>query len=155
MVKISKHISYKEATKSRTATINGIDNHPDQEQLERMKNVAEKVFEPLREHFGVPIVINSFFRSEELNRRIGGATRSSHMTGEAIDIDDTMGGVTNSEMFHWIKDNLVFEKMIWEYGNDESPNWIHVSLSMDGENKNQLLRARRDEGKTHYDQWLG
>ncbi len=154
-MRISKHISYKEAVKSRTATINGIDNHPDQEQLERMKNVAEKVFEPLREHFGVPIVINSFFRSEELNRRIGGATRSSHMTGEAIDIDDTMGGVTNSEMFHWIKDNLVFEKMIWEYGNDESPNWIHVSLSMDGENKNQLLRARRDEGKTHYDQWLG
>ena len=89
MDKISKHISYKEATRSNTALRRGIDNIPDVEELENMKLIAEKVFEPLREHVGGPIKINSFYRSPELNVAIGGSKKSQHCKGQAIDLDDT------------------------------------------------------------------
>ncbi len=154
-MRISKHISYKEAVKSQTATRLDIDNNPDREQLLCMENVAEHVFEPIREHFHVPIVINSFFRSEELNRRIGGAASSQHVKGEALDIDDTMGKVTNMEMFSWIKDNLMFDQLLWEFGDDDNPAWVHVSLKIGADQRQQVLRVRRDNGKTYYDKWLG
>ena len=103
--KISKHISYKEGTYSQTALRRGLDNTPNEEQLKCMKEVAENLFEPLREWVGGPIKINSFFRGEPVNTAIGGSTRSQHMKGQAIDIDDTFGHKTNAEMYHYIKDN--------------------------------------------------
>ena len=105
-MKISEHISYKEATYSQTAIRNDIPNDPNEEQLERIKLAAEKLFEPLREWVGGPIKINSCFRSELLNKRIGGSKSSQHMAnnGAAFDLDDTYGHKTNSEMFHYIKD---------------------------------------------------
>ena len=112
---ISKHISFKEATISRTATRLDIDNEPNKEQLANMKLVAEKVFEPLRKWVGGPIKINSFFRSPKLNKAIGGSSKSQHCKGYAIDLDDTFKHKTNAEMFNWIKDNLNFDQMIWEF----------------------------------------
>ena len=124
---ISEHISYKEGVYSTTALRRGIDNTPNDEQLANMELIADEIFEPLRVHVGGPIKINSFFRSPELNTAIGGSKTSQHCKGQAMDIDDTYGKMTNAEMYHWIKDNLDFAQMIWEFGNDDNPNWVHVS----------------------------
>ena len=148
---ISKHISEKEATKSITALRLGIDNTPDGDTLNNMKLVAEKVFEPLREWVGGAIKINSFYRSPALNEAIGGSTRSQHCKGQAMDIDDIYGHKTNKEMFDWIRDNIDFDQMIWEFGDTtENPDWVHISYVSEDKNRNRILKAVRDDGKTKY-----
>ena len=147
---ISDHISYKEGVYSITATRKGIDNTPNDEQLANMELVAKEVFEPLREWVGGPIKINSFFRSPELNKSIGGSSKSQHCHGQAIDIDDTFHKATNAEMYHYIKENLEFDQMIWEFGNDDNPDWVHVSYVSPGKNRNRCLKAYRESGKTRY-----
>jgi hypothetical protein len=147
---ISEHISYKEGTRSTTAIRRGISNNPDNEQLANMELLAEKVFEPLREWVGGPIKINSFFRSPELNKAIGGSTKSQHCHGQAIDIDDTYGKVANSEMYHYVKSNLDFDQMIWEFGDDDNPDWVHISYVSEEDNRRRCLKAERKNGKTTY-----
>jgi len=147
---ISEHVSYKEGAYSITATRLGIDNTPNNEQLDNMELVAEEVFEPLREWVGKPIKINSFFRGLGLNTAIGGAKSSQHMKGQAMDIDDTYGHATNAEMYHWIKKNLDFDQLIWEFGDDDNPNWLHVSYVSKKGNRNRCLRACRSNNKTVY-----
>ena len=150
MKKISKHISYKEATFSQTATRKDIDNIPSAEILERMKAVAENIFEPLRAHVGGPIKINSFYRSINLNVAIGGAKSSQHTRGEAMDIDDTFGHMSNKNMFEFIKDELDFDQLIWEFGDDNNPAWIHVSYVSNENNRRRILKASKQQGKTVY-----
>ena len=148
---ISDHITYAESIHSQTAKRKGIDNTPNPNQIEAMKLLAEKVFEPLREWVGGPIKVNSFFRSPELNTAIGGSKTSQHCKGQAIDIDDVYGYKTNSEMYHWIKENLSFDQMIWEFGTDTQPNWIHVSYVSEENNRNRCLKAYKDDmGRTKY-----
>lgn len=150
MKKISKHISYKEATFSQTATRKDIDNTPTPEILDRMKAVAENIFEPLRAHVGGPIKINSFYRSINLNVAIGGAKSSQHTRGEAIDIDDTFGHMSNKEMFEFIKDELDFDQLIWEFGDDNNPAWVHVSYVSSKNNRRRILKAEKQQGSTIY-----
>lgn len=139
--RISEHISYTEAIKSRTAIKLGINNIPDEETLKRMKYVAENVFEPLREHFGVPIAITSFYRDKRLNTALGGSKTSEHVYGSAMDIDaDVLQMVSNKEIFEFIKNNLEFNQLIWEFGTDKDPAWIHVSCKEEG-NKKEILKA--------------
>jgi hypothetical protein len=140
MKRISKHISYKEATHSNHAEKYGLSNKPKAEHIKNMETVAEKVFEPLREWAKAPIRVNSMFRSLELNKGIGGSATSSHMTGNAIDIT-SMGGKTNLEMFHYIKDELDFDQLIWEYGVE--PKWLHVSYKSKKANRKQVLVTQR------------
>ena len=147
---ISKHISYKEGVHSNTATRRGIDNTPDNKQLDNMELVAEEVFEPLRTYVNGPIKINSFFRCPELNKAIGGSSKSQHCKGQAMDIDDTFGRMTNAEMYHWIKEHLDFDQMIWEFGDDDNPDWVHVSYVSPEDNRNRCLKAYREDGKTKY-----
>ena len=147
---ISKHISYKEGVYSITAIRKGIDNEPNEKQLSNMKLVAEKIFEPVRTHFKVPIKVNSFFRSPDLNKAIGGSTKSQHCKGQSIYIDDTYGKIKNSDMYWWIKDNLDFDQMIWEFGNNDNPDWVHISYVSPDKNRNRCLKAYRDDGKTKY-----
>ena len=147
---ISKHISDKEGVFSITAIRRGIDNTPDEEQLINMQLLAIKVFEPLRKWVGGPIKINSFFRSVKLNKTIGGSSKSQHCQGQAIDIDDTFGKVANSKMYQYIKDNLDFDQLIWEFGDDGNPDWVHVSYVSEFDNRNRCLKAYRDKGKTKY-----
>ena len=147
---ISKHISYKEGVYSNTATRRGIENDPNDEQLKCMETIAEEVFEPLRAYVGGPIKINSFFRSPELNKAIGGSGKSQHCKGQAIDIDDTFGRMTNAEMYHWIKEYLDFDQMIWEFGDDDNPAWVHVSYVSAEDNRNRCLKAYKENGKTAY-----
>ena len=148
--RISEHISLKEGIKSHTATRLGIDNTPRELDLINMKTVAEKVFEPLRKWVGGPIAINSFYRSPQLNSAIGGSTTSQHCIGCALDLDDNYGYKTNAEMYEYIKKNLDFDQMIWEFGDDNNPNWVHVSYVNPGENRNRCLRAKRCASGTSY-----
>ena len=147
---ISKHISYKEAVYSRTAQRRDIYNHPENDQADNMRLIAEQVFEPLRSWVGGPIKINSFFRSPELNTAIGGSTKSQHCQGQAIDLDDTFGRATNAEMYEFIKENLDFDQMIWEFGDNDNPDWVHVSYVSEDKNRNRCLKAYKKNNKTKY-----
>ena len=151
MERLSKHVSYKESVYSRTAERLNLNNDPSEAHLLNMKLVAEKVFEPLREHVGGPIKINSFYRGPELNKAIGGSAKSQHCHGQAIDIDDTFGHATNAEMYNWVKENLDYDQMIWEFGDDKNPNWVHISYVNPEENRNRCLKAYKDNNnKTKY-----
>tara|TARA_X000001382_G_scaffold114409_1_gene92719 strand:+ start:84 stop:554 length:471 start_codon:yes stop_codon:yes gene_type:complete len=150
MENISKHVSWHEGTYSRTGERRDLDNTPNEDQLKCMKEVAENLFEPLREWVGGGIKINSFFRGEPVNTAIGGSTRSQHMKGQAIDIDDTFGHKTNAEMYHYIKDNLDFDQMIWEFGTDKNPNWLHISWVSHRPNRKKLTIAKKVDGRTKY-----
>ena len=150
MEKISKHISYKEGTRSITALRKGINNIPNDYELANMEAIAANIFEPLRKWVGGPIKINSFFRCEELNTAIGGSSNSQHCQGRAIDIDDTYGHKTNAEMFEYIRTNLNFDQIIWEFGTDTNPEWVHVSYVSEEQNRKRCLKASRENGKTVY-----
>ena len=149
-MKISTHISKKEGIRSITALRLGIDNTPGDTELQNMKLIAEKVFEPLRDFVDGPIRINSMFRSQDLNRAIGGSRKSQHCKGQAIDIDDTFGVMPNSAMFNWIKQNLSYDQLIWEFGTQDNPDWVHVSYVNPESNRNRCLQAYRENGKTKY-----
>ncbi len=145
---LSKNLTLAEATKSQVATRRGIDNTPNAEQIRNLQLVAKYVFQPLREHFDVPIGITSGFRSRQLNTAIKGAKNSEHTLGRALDLDaDVYGGVTNKEIFEFIKNHLDFNQLIWEFGDDKNPDWVHVSYSEKG-NKKQVLRANRVPGSS-------
>ena len=148
--RISKHLSLKEAIKSNTATRLEIKNEPRELDLVRMIEIAEKVFEPLREWVGGPIKVNSFYRSPELNSAIGGSKNSQHCIGCALDIDDTFAHKTNAQMFEYIKCNLDYDQMIWEFGDDTNPDWVHVSYISEDANRRRLLKATKINGKTNY-----
>ena len=147
---ISKHISDKEGVYSRTALRRDIDNTPTEDHKINMVELAENIFEPLRSYVGGPIKINSFYRSPELNKAIGGSSKSQHCNGQAIDIDDTFGRMSNAEMYEFIKENLDFDQMIWEFGNDSNPNWVHISYVSPQQNRNRCLKAYKEKGKTKY-----
>jgi uncharacterized protein YcbK (DUF882 family) len=133
MDQVSKHITLDEAITSATALRNGINNSPDSVTFERMKLVANKCFEPLREWYGKPIRINSFYRSQLLNVKVGGSATSQHVKGEAIDIS-AGNKVENKKLFDWICANLDFDQVINEYDFQ----WIHVSYKSKG-NRKQIL----------------
>lgn len=146
MENISKNISFKEATRSEIAVRKNINNTPNASQLKAMKLVAEKVFEPLREWYGKPIQVSSFFRSIEVNKAIGGSISSQHCKGEAIDID-TLND--NGMLFLRIKEHGVYDQLIWEFGDDKNPDWIHISYS--SHNRREVLRARKKGKLTIYE----
>ena len=150
MSKISEHITLRESIESFTAKRKGIENIPSEYELTNMVGIAENVFEPLREWVGGPIKVNSFYRSIELNKAIGGSSKSQHCQGRAIDIDDVYGYKTNAEMYNYIKNNLDFDQLIWEFGTDENPDWVHVSYVSTDENRRRCLKAARKGGKTVY-----
>ncbi len=150
VIRLSKHVSYREGVYSRTAERLGLKNDPSDVHLKNMRLIAEKIFEPLRMHVGGPIKINSFYRGPELNKAIGGSSKSQHCHGQAIDIDDTFGHMSNADMYYWIKENLNFDQMIWEFGDDKNPNWVHVSYVSDEDNRNRCLKAYKEKGKTKY-----
>ena len=143
---ISEHITYAEATVSNKAKQLGISNTPNERELKAMKLLAETIFEPLRKWYGKPIQVTSFFRSAKINKAIGGSATSQHSLGQAIDIDTVSD---NKKLFDYIKDNLVFDQLIWEYGDDNTPAWIHISYT-ETRNRKQVLRAVRKNGKTVY-----
>jgi zinc D-Ala-D-Ala carboxypeptidase len=151
-MKLSEHLDLAEVTRSDSAKRKGISNMPTPEHIENFKKLAENIFEPIRKHFGVPIMISSGYRSKALNTAIGGSLTSQHCTGEAIDIDmdGTANGVTNKMVFDYIKSNLNFDQLIWEFGTKDAPDWVHVSFETTGKQRKQILRAVKTGGKTAY-----
>jgi hypothetical protein len=146
-MKISEHLDLSELIRSESAKRNGISNMPTEEHIANFKELAEKVFEPIRNNFRCPIHISSGYRSAALNKVIGGSLTSQHCKGEAIDIDmdGTPNGVTNKMVFDYIKDNLEFDQLI----NEFDYSWVHVSYS-EGKNRGQILKAVKSNGKTSY-----
>jgi hypothetical protein len=150
-MKISEHISYKEATRSVTAMRLGIDNTPNEYQLQNMEIIAKNVFEPLRKAVGGAIKINSFFRCEDLNKAIGGSSKSQHCQGRAIDVDDNYGHMSNNDMYKYIKENLDFDQLIFEFPDENgNASWIHVSYVDADSNRKRCLKAIKENGKTKY-----
>lgn len=138
MKNISKYISYEEATTSQTATRNKIKNVPGAVELINMQLVAIRVFDVVREHFGFPLRVSSFFRNEATNKAVGSKNNSQHVKGQAIDMQGT-GAISNAMIFDYIKENLDFDQLIWEFGNDKNPAWVHVSYVSKGKNRKQIL----------------
>ena len=139
---LSAHVTLAEFENSPTATTHGINNKMSLSQIESAKLLCENVFEPLRIHLNIPIKISSGYRSPQLNKMIKGSLSSQHCKAEAIDIKIDAKG------FHFIKDKLEFDQLIWEFGNEENPSWVHVSFS--SKNRKQVLKATKKNGKTIY-----
>jgi hypothetical protein len=147
---LSKNLSLAEMISSESAKRNGIKNEPTAEHLENMKKLATNVFQPIRDHFNTPIHISSGYRSLALNKAIKGSLSSQHCSGEAMDIDMDGTSITNAKIFNYIKDNLVFDQLIWEFGTDKNPDWVHVSYESKGKQRKQVLKAIKKNGKTAY-----
>lgn len=151
-MQLSKNLSLAEVVRSESAKRRGINNMPTAEHLENLKELALNVFQPIRDHFKVPIHISSGYRSRILNNAVNGAAKSQHCLGQAIDIDVDGTSITNKQVFDYIKQNLDFDQLIWEFGNDLNPDWVHVSFNK-GANKKQVLRAKRNGIKTYYNNY--
>lgn len=151
-MKLSQYVSLSEVTKSDTATKRGIDNSPTPEHLENLKVICAEVFDKVREHFGVPLFISSGYRSAALNKAIGGSATSDHNLGRALDLDQDFrgNGVTNKQVFDYIRQNLDFDQLIWEFGSNDNPDWVHVGYRK-GANRKQVLRAKKVGSKTVYE----
>ena len=146
--KITANLIYEEVIHSDTAIRRRIANEPNDEQLEAIKLLAIMIFQPLRNFFNKPISINSFFRSLTLNKRIGGSKTSQHCAnnGAAMDIRGT-NGVSNADLFNQIRKNMDFDQLIWEFGTDKEPRWVHVSYKKSG-NRKQVLKLTLVNGRT-------
>ena len=156
-MQLSEHLSLAEVTYSETAKLLGISNEPTPEHLAAFKLLAEHIFEPIRNHFGKPIKVSSGYRSAALNAATPGSSATSqHCKGEAVDLDqDGMTtGITNKMVFDFIKGNLNFDQLIWEYGNDTNPDWVHVSYSAKGHQRKMVLKCTRNAaGAPVYTAW--
>jgi len=139
---LSAHVTLAEFQESSTATTHGINNKMNESQIASAKLLCENVFEPLRIHLNTPIKISSAYRSVQLNKMIKGSLSSQHCKGEAMDLQ------IGSKGFNFIKGKLDFDQLIWEFGNDENPSWVHVSYS--SKNRKQVLKATKKNGKTIY-----
>jgi len=151
-MKLTKNFSLSEFTKSNTATRRGIDNYPTAEHIRNLTGLCEYVLQPLRDAIGQSIRISSGYRGEELNRAIGGSSSSDHCNGNAADIELIIDGKEdNAKLFNTIKTlDLDFYQLIYEFGDDEQPDWVHIARRKDN-NKKQCLRAYKDNGKTKYE----
>ena len=149
-MRLSKNFTLSEVTRSNTARRLSIDNTPKNHHLKSMQRLITNLIQPMRDALG-PIRITSGYRSPELNRAIGGSKKSQHCHGQAIDLDDTYGHRTNASMFTFIKNHLDFDQMIWEFGDDKNPAWVHVSYVSEEDNRHRCLKAVKKNGKTHYE----
>lgn len=151
-MKLSEHLDLSEVIRSESAKRLGISNMPTETHIANLKVVAERLFEPIRAHFRVPIRISSGYRSVALNRAIGGSQTSQHSSGEALDIDmdGNPHGVTNKQIFDFIREKLDYDQVIWEFGTDSNPDWVHVSYKVKGPQRKQALKAIKTNGKTTY-----
>jgi hypothetical protein len=147
-MQLSKNLALAEVTRSETAKRRGISNMPTPEHIENFKKLAENIFQPIRDHFGAPIHLSSGYRSAALNKAVGGSSSSQHCKGEAIDIDMDGTAITNKQIFDFIKANLNFDQLIWEFGTDANPDWVHVSYNSDGAQRKQILKAVKAGGAT-------
>lgn len=149
-MQLSKNLSLAEMIISAEAKRKGISNMPGDDHLANMKKLAINIFQPIRDHFKEPIHISSGYRSLALNKAIKGAASSQHCSGEAMDIDMDGTTISNAQIFDYIKKNLNFDQLIWEFGTDANPDWVHVSYESTGKQRKQILKAIKKNGKASY-----
>jgi zinc D-Ala-D-Ala carboxypeptidase len=150
---LTKNFTLEEMTKSETALRHDLENTPNEQEISAMKLLAEKVLQPVRDHFGKGVKVNSGFRNQDVNQKVGGSRNSDHIRGQAADIE--IPGIPNAELAEWIKDNLEFNQLILEFYTPGVPDsgWVHVSYIPEA-NRNQVLTATKKDGKTVYLQGL-
>ena len=141
-MKLSEHFSLEEMTWSDTARSNGIPNTPGPKERLALANLCQKILEPVRKKFGLPITVTSGYRSEALNRAVGGSRTSQHMTGDAADI--VCRSTTNTALFRLMEQmvkngEIEVGQLIWEGGTAGTPAWIHVSNPREGKKNGQVL----------------
>jgi len=141
---LSKHVTKQEFEMSPTAIRLGLDNQMNEEQTIKAILLCNNVFEPIRKKVGHPIKINSGFRGRALNKKIGGSSSSQHCKGEAMDLD-----LHDKDTFEWIIKNVTFDQLIWEFGNNITADWFHISYKKEG-NRKQVLRSIKKHGETIY-----
>jgi hypothetical protein len=150
---IGKYLTLEECCKSATALRKGIENKPNQQQIIALQTLATNIYDKCCEHFLLKIPVVSGFRSKDLNDSISGSSQSSqHMRGEAfdLDLDGTMNGVTNAQLFNYIKQHLDFDQLIWEFGTESNPSWVHVSYDVSGSNRKNIFKSVKVNGRVHY-----
>jgi len=146
---LTKNFTLSEMTKSETALRQGMANDPSQTEIDNLRTLCEKVLQPVRDHYGKGVKVNSGFRHPLVNAKVGGSTTSDHCKGFAADIE--IPGVANADLAQWIKDNLQFRQLILEFYTPGVPDsgWVHVSYDPN-DLKNQVLTATKQNGKTVY-----
>ena len=147
MIRLSKNFTLAECARSSTAERCGLENAPPAHLIPKIKAVAENILQPVRDHYGKPIVFNgglSWYRGPQLNSFLKGAEESQHCKGEAVDIE--LPGVANLALAHWIKDNLVFDQLLLEFYREDDPSagWVHVSY-VEEDRRNETLTIGRDK----------
>jgi hypothetical protein len=146
---LSKNFTLAEMTKSETALRHDMDNTPGEKEIGNLKLLCERVLQPIRDHYGKGVKVNSGFRHPEVNAKVGGSKTSDHCLGQAADIE--IPGVANAELAEWIRDNLEFRQLILEFYTPGVPDsgWVHVSYVLE-DNKKQVMTATKKDGKTVY-----
>jgi len=148
-VHLTKNFTLEEMTKSETALRFGLDNTPNDQELSNLVALCESVLQPIRDHFGKGVKVNSGFRDSEVNAKVGGSKTSDHCKGMAADIE--IPGVANADLAQFIVDNMTFRQVILEFYTPGIPDsgWVHVSYDIT-DNKKQVLTATKQNGKTVY-----
>jgi hypothetical protein len=155
-MKLTANISLDELTKSQIAERKGINNNPNPTQIENLKALAQNILQPVRSHFDKPLIISSGFRCAELCVEIGSSVTSQHVADDkAAAADFEIPAIDNKELAKYIRNELTFDQLILEFYRDNEPTsgWVHCSYSTD-HNRNQPLRAYREDGKVKYKPWL-
>ena len=150
---LTANFTLAELTKSETALRHDMDNTPGEAEIANLTALAQNVLQPIRDHFGKGVKVNSGFRHPEVNAKVGGSKTSDHCQGQAADIE--IPGVPNAELAEWIRDNLEFRQLILEFYTPGVPDsgWVHVSYVAE-DNKKEVLTATKKDGKTVYLQGL-
>jgi len=154
MTSIGKYLTLEQASKSDTALRKGIDNSVPAAIIPNLERLCKELYDPLCDKLGFTVPFNSMYRSVALNKAIGGSATSVHCKGCAVDLDMDGSGskMVNKELFNFIRSNFDFDQLIWEFGSDDHPDWVHVGISPTGTNRKQVLRGRKDSnGKTYYE----
>jgi hypothetical protein len=145
-IRLSKNLTLSEVIRSESAKRRGVSNMPTPAHIENLKYLAEKIFQPVRDHFKVPIRISSGYRSRELNAIIGGSQTSFHSLGCALDLDNDNTSITNKQIFDFIRENLEYTELI----NEFDYSWVHVAIVKGREKEKETLEAYKQNGKTFY-----
>ena len=148
-MRLSANFTLSELTKSETASRRGMDNTPGEAEIANLQTLVDKVLQPIREHYGRGVHVNSGFRHPDVNAAVGGSTTSDHCKGMAADIE--IPGVATADLAQWIADNLEFRQLILEFYTPGVPDsgWVHVSYNP-ADNKKQIMTAMRENGRTVY-----
>lgn len=148
---LSKHFSKAEMTYSGTAVKYKIPNNPSPVQWGRIEQLVKNVLEPARVGLNSSITVNSGFRCKKLNEKVKGAFKSQHLADNGAAADIECLKLTNAKLFDYIKDNLDFDQLIWEFGTRVEPNWVHVSYVSKTKNRKQVLKCFKDSNnRTKY-----